>query len=311
MPKIIFNCSEIGYCINILGNSEAFPFDISNFSAIEKCRLKQLVIDYNINIDGIENNVFYETKPELIVFNSKTVSRIYIENDDSEWLTYSPYSLSLFNLEDESVFYAIKDLVGKRYLRNSIIRFFINHLVAEGGLFFHASGAVVANSSFIMTGFSDIGKSTVLELLNAKNILSDDIIGSRFLDGKHYFYSTPFGRQVGKNVRGEAKAVFFLVQAKDFRVERLIKTQAVARYIAVHQKYVMSLFKPLRIQLFKQAKEFFKDIPAYELHFAKDYIDKAEIIRIMNGDESRVGDSPMSELDWQIATMTKIKKTEE
>lgn len=314
MEKFSFNCSGINFYISITGccKLERFPFSISCFLIQSACFEAMLKVVY-CNISEIEDkkrHLFFDTEISFAILNHKVAERLYLENKNSPNMTFSPVSLSLFNICKESIFFIIEHVMVEKYFRNAIVRFFINHIILASGLFFHASGGIIDNNAFIMTGFSDIGKSTAIELMKPDTILSDDMIGCQFVGETPHFYSTPFGRVVTENVHAEAKAVFFLIKSNKFRVEKINKSQAVARYMTVHQKYILSLFGDLRVKAFQSARKYFSMIPAYELYFAEDHIDQDAISKILDGDETNVGNNPMSEVNWQLATMTRKKNPE-
>lgn len=313
MCSLTFNCADIDFCINNVENTayKENPFDM--FAFLKQPTENENKLNFVSCIDTkakLKVKDYFEGNIPVVILSNEIANKVYLSNKGSKKLTYSPASLSLFEQDTDSYFFFVDNLLEASFHRNAIIRFFINHLILANGLFFHSSGGIINNKSYLMTGFSDIGKSTALELMKPDKILSDDLIGSRLIDNKYHFYSTPFGRVVTENIHAEAKAVFFLIRSDKFRVEKLNKSQAVARYIAVHQKYILSLFGDIRVKAFQSARKFFSQIPAYELHFTKNYIDQDAISKILDGDESDVGCNPMSEFDWQFSTITRRKKPE-
>jgi len=166
LEKYFFNCVGINICVDITGISceEMLLFDISKFCIKSHNDFKFLKIAYSNSPDSKWDKYYFpDSDVPFFILNNIEAEQLYLSKKNSIYLAYSPVSLSFFEQYKKSQFFVIRDAFKNKHLRNTIIRFFINHLIAAGGLFFHASGAVVDNKAFLMTGFSDVGKSTAIE----------------------------------------------------------------------------------------------------------------------------------------------------
>lgn len=107
-----------------------------------------------------------------------------------------------------------------------ILRTIIQNLLFQNsGFILHASACLINGEANIFTGFSGIGKSTIIRLLkNNYQILADDSIIIRKIKNTFYLYQTPITDKEWWIKKGSSKyalgKVFFLHQAKIFGIEK-------------------------------------------------------------------------------------------
>jgi hypothetical protein len=101
------------------------------------------------------------------------------------------------------------------------------------GLSFHASAVRKNDVSYVFTGFSGSGKSTIVELLSKENydIIHDDIIILRKKEDGFFVYNPPIAPYTLPK-KAKIKALFFLHHARENKLEKLSKKEAIYHCIS-------------------------------------------------------------------------------
>ena len=100
---------------------------------------------------------------------------------------------------------------------------FARLLADRGGIILHGSGLIFKEKGCLFVGHSDAGKTTLVRLFkHHAKILNDDRMIVKKENGNFYLYGTPWHGEVSLVApdRIPLKAIFFLNQAKDNRIER-------------------------------------------------------------------------------------------
>jgi hypothetical protein len=155
-------------------------------------------------------------------------------------------------------------------------------LAARKGLLLHGAGFVMAGAAGVVIGPSGAGKSTAVELLGYDFLLSDDMVAVAELDGAPILHATPFGGPSDGARSGSLRALFFVRKASSFVLERIAPRAALQRYLSEHGEYISQLFQPYVALAFRSAHAMFERVPAYELCFSPEYIDRQEILRVLS-----------------------------
>jgi hypothetical protein len=134
----------------------------------------------------------------------------------------------------------------------------------------HASSVIHRNRSYLFTGPSDAGKSTVASLsqeLGAELLDEDQILLRHESDGR--FYGDGWGYQV-KEGHAPIQAIFSLVQAPEDRLIRMPQVKAAHLLLErFHDVVRLQLSPELHAQVFSQIAALARSVPMYELHFRK------------------------------------------
>ncbi|MGH9709738.1 MAG: hypothetical protein ACRD37_04240, partial [Candidatus Acidiferrales bacterium] len=131
--------------------------------------------------------------------------------------------------------------VGHEYGLDSLIRILLSVLlVPRRGFLLHAATILRGNHTYVFTGHSGAGKSTVASLSPRGSVLTDEISLLRVVedhaDKKHFHeemwhaYGTPFWgdfRAEGANTHAPIKGIYVLVQDSENRVERISPREGV------------------------------------------------------------------------------------
>jgi hypothetical protein len=141
----------------------------------------------------------------------------------------------------------------------------------DGGLILHACSVVRENMAYIFFGPSGSGKSTVARLSAPGNILSDDLVIIRQVNGAYRIFGTPYWGDMqannGANGCFKIKGLFKLIQDKNVYLKKLTLPQAVAEALLVPQG-------PDKLELIQQllarSSALLKTVPSYQLHFLPD-----------------------------------------
>jgi hypothetical protein len=163
----------------------------------------------------------------------------------------------------------------------------MHHLATRRGAIHHAAGGIARDRLFLFLGRSGAGKSTITQLLikhGGMELLSDDRVISRCIDGRWLGYGTPWPGEAGvaRNASAPLGGLFFLKQSTDLRMERLTPSEALDRLLPVTSVlwFAPELFVPQLTYL----RELVETVPAFDLHFRKDAESAAYVSRwIENG----------------------------
>jgi hypothetical protein len=115
--------------------------------------------------------------------------------------------------------------VRNQYALDSLLRVFLSwKLLEHQGFLLHAATIIRDGKSYIFTGRSGAGKSTVATLSPRGSVLTDEISLLRREEGVWRAYGTPFWgefKAAGSNSSAPVAGIFRLLQAEENRVESL------------------------------------------------------------------------------------------
>lgn len=115
----------------------------------------------------------------------------------------------------------------------------MNHLAQGSGLIVHSAGLALEGMGMVFAGVSGAGKSTLTGIFAREapeaELLSDDRIIVRQIDGRWHAYGTPWPGEAGvaSNSRAGLGALFFLAKGPAHRLEPLSPAQALKRLLPV------------------------------------------------------------------------------
>ena len=144
-------------------------------------------------------------------------------------------------------------------------------LPAFGGAFVHAAGVRMNGRGFVFAGPSEAGKSTIVRLVGGRaDILCDDRVIIRKDIGGFRVHGTWNHGEIPRVSPGSAplRAVFFLRQAKENRIERVDDPKAVLR------DFLPRLVRPLVSAEWWEAalalaEDIVREVPFFDLFFDK------------------------------------------
>jgi hypothetical protein len=141
------------------------------------------------------------------------------------------------------------------------------------GTIVHAAGANINDRCFIFAGKSGTGKSTIARLLSAgkhTDMLSDDRIVLRNIEGKLYAFGTPWpgDAHMAENRKYPLRGIFFIHHGSEDRVVKLSQRETVERLLPVTS--VLWYDKALVTSALTVCEDIAVKIPAYELYFRPD-----------------------------------------
>ena len=145
-------------------------------------------------------------------------------------------------------------------------------LAEEGGFLLHAASAIRSGQSFLFTGVSGAGKTTISRLAPSDAaVLTDEISYIRRGPGGYRAYGTPFAGElarVGENLSAPFGALYFLVQGPVNKIEPIddrAATRALLRNILF-----FSHDEQLVKRVFDSAFEFIAGVTTARLIFTPD-----------------------------------------
>ncbi|MFQ6066727.1 MAG: hypothetical protein ACE5K3_05570 [bacterium] len=156
---------------------------------------------------------------------------------------------------------------------------FARILADRDGIILHGSGLILKGKGYLFVGHSEAGKSTVVKIFNHHaKILNDDRLIMRKEDGRFYLYGTPWHGEVSLVApdRVPLKAILFLKQAEDNRVERTEGLEAFKRLYGC-------TIKPLVTEKWVKnaldiCQALSREVPCYDLYFDR----SGEVISVVN-----------------------------
>jgi hypothetical protein len=145
-------------------------------------------------------------------------------------------------------------------------------LAEEGGFLLHAASAIRSGRSFVFTGVSGAGKTTISRLAPSDAaVLTDEISYIRRRPGGYRAYGTPFAGElarVGENLSAPFGAVYFLEKGPVNRIDP-IDDRAAARSL-LRNILFFSHDEQLVKRVFDSAFEFVSSVAAARLTFTPD-----------------------------------------
>jgi hypothetical protein len=120
------------------------------------------------------------------------------------------------------------------YSLDSVLRILHSLILAErGGFLLHSASAICDGRSYLFSGISGAGKTTITRLASADvTLLTDEISYLRPSAGGYAAFGTPFAGELarpGENCTAPVAALFFLEQGPENRVDELSSSEAVRR----------------------------------------------------------------------------------
>jgi hypothetical protein len=201
-------------------------------------------------------------------FNPDADAEVWLE--DSEWRMERGDFRARWNpaMRQGEVFQSANP-----YSIDSVLRIVHTLMLApEGGFLLHASSAVRNGKSYLFSGVSEAGKTTIASLAPPDAaLLTDEASYIRKVDGQYIAYGTPFAGELGvpgKNISAPIAALYFLVKGPENRIEEIAPAVAVKRllrnilFFAHDEKMVR--------QVFESACAFVATVPVFQLSFFPD-----------------------------------------
>jgi hypothetical protein len=128
-------------------------------------------------------------------------------------------------------------MVPSPYSLDSVIRILHTLILAEqGGMLMHASSVAWGGRSFVFTGVSGAGKTTISRLCPPDaHILTDEMSFIRPQEEGYFAHGTPFSGELGRpgeNLNAPLSGVFLLAKGPENRIDTLSPAEAVRALMA-------------------------------------------------------------------------------
>lgn len=182
---------------------------------------------------------------------------------------------------EEAMVYCGKPLIveaaGKRMIRNPFLypfdQLLLMYVLAENkGALIHSSGVNFNNCGCLFAGRSGAGKSTLSRKFASAGheVLSDDRIAVRKIDGKFRIFGTPWSGEAGiaKNKNLPLHSIFFIHHAEKNHIKKLSPAEAIERLLPVTS--IPWYDEDTLTKLFNFCEELVSDCPAFDLFFRAD-----------------------------------------
>lgn len=147
------------------------------------------------------------------------------------------------------------------------------YLSTRKGAIVHSAGILVDDKGYLFPGCSGAGKTTISKRLGLRKGvqgLSDDRIIVRKIEQSFAIFGTPWpgDARIAVNESAPLSRIYFLVQSKENRVERITGAEAFRRLIPVLS--IQWFDKDAITRIFSFIEELVSNIPSYLLHFTPD-----------------------------------------
>ena len=144
------------------------------------------------------------------------------------------------------------------------------YLSLRNGLIVHSAGFSLCGRGYLFPGCSGTGKSTISRKLlknTGVGCLSDDRIIIRKTEDSFKMFGTPWPGEAGIAVNKSAplSGIFFLVQSRENRIEKITDAEAFRRFMPVLS--IPWFDKDAINGCFSIVKELISEVPLYILHF--------------------------------------------
>ncbi len=147
---------------------------------------------------------------------------------------------------------------------------FARLLADRGGIILHGSGIILKEKGFLFVGHSDAGKTTLVNLFrHHARILNDDRMIVKKEDDSFYLYGTPWHGDLSLVApdRVPLKAILFLNQAKENRIEKVESLEAFKRLFGCTIKaLVTEIWVKNALDICQNLS---RQVPCYHLYFDK------------------------------------------
>jgi hypothetical protein len=143
-------------------------------------------------------------------------------------------------------------------------------LAQRKGALIHAAGIEVNGKGYIFPGKSGAGKTTLsrqFTCLNKHEIMSDDRIVVRRIDGQFRMFGTPWPGEAGiaQNKHLPLHGIFFISHGTENAIKKITPAEAVKRFMPVTS--IPWYDKPTMLSILSFCEEVVSHIPAYEFSF--------------------------------------------
>ena len=246
----------------------------------------------SIIIDVVLNTKDFPSTESLTEILEDCGSWAMFANGDDHYLvinpslTGGPESIVSFNPRFEKAVVYCRDIVevaGKKMVRNPITypvdQLMVMYMLADReGALIHSSGVEFHGRGYMLSGRSGAGKSTISGkfALAGHEVLSDDRIVVRKIDGELRMFGTPWSGEAGiaRNKDLPLHGIFFLHHGENDFANKISPAEAVERLMPVtsipwYDKSVLS-------KVLAFCEEIVSACPAYDLVFRRD-IDVKEV----------------------------------
>jgi hypothetical protein len=159
------------------------------------------------------------------------------------------------------------------YSLDTVLRILHSLILAErGGFLLHAASAICEGQSFLFSGVSGAGKTTMTRLAPPDvTLLTDEISYLRPSGGSYAAFGTPFAGELaksGENCSAPVSALFFLAQGPENRIDEMPSAEAVRRLM---RNILFFAEDPVLVEkLFATAFDFVSRVPIRRLTFYPD-----------------------------------------
>jgi hypothetical protein len=168
-------------------------------------------------------------------------------------------------------------------LRSQLFRLLGSLLSASDGVMLHGSGFVMEGVAAAVIGPSEAGKTTAARLIRGERLLSDDVVAVTDIDTQPLLHATPLGRESDGVGSAPLRAIFFPRKQAAFSLQPLTARQALIRSATEQADNLQRLFVPSDGMAIRNLGRLFRKVPAYELGFSLDGIDREAIRRVLSG----------------------------
>lgn len=235
-----------------------------------------VVIHHHCGLPKIGNwgEEIYHRAPWIIYETpSRYIYKMFVEGNNQSLL------IAIFNKDHtEGHIYKGKNYVQtfKKENLTSLLCFptdqilFARLLADRGGIILHGSGIILKEKGFLFIGHSDAGKTTLVKIFHHHaKILNDDRIIVRKEHGRFYLYGTPWHGDLSLVApdRVLLKAVFFLNQANENRIERIEGLEAFKGLYGCTIKPLVT--KGWLENVLDICQDLSREVPCYHLYFDK------------------------------------------
>ena len=159
------------------------------------------------------------------------------------------------------------------YSTDSVLRIIHSLVLApERGFLLHSASAERNGHAFLFSGLSGAGKTTISRLAPPDvTLLTDEVSYVRPVNSGYFAYGTPFAGElarVGENVSAPVRALFFLAQGAENKIEPI--GQAEASRLLLRNILFFAEDRNLVRLVFDSACDFVSRVAVYRLTFFPD-----------------------------------------